>query len=189
MSGRDKTVHADEPDDWFSDDEISLRAYKNINNYEYALYSYWGYWKTPAGTNDSGTKIFPELNVYGASARGAVFKGIGNLEIAYYNSLDDKGGTNSSIPNSQMRYLIGYTQDIAKDFNLSIQYYIEHILDYHDYEKNIESSLLSDEVRHLMTLQGTKLLFNQNLEISVPFFYSPTDRDVYISDRSSRINI
>ena len=31
-------------------------------------------------------KTFPELHVYGASVRGAVFSGIGNMEIAYYNS-------------------------------------------------------------------------------------------------------
>ncbi len=80
---------------------------KNINNYELAVYGYFGFWKGPGGQEISGTSIFPALNVYGWSLRGQIGSGIGNLEMAWYQSRDDKDGENSMIKNSEMRYLEG----------------------------------------------------------------------------------
>jgi len=104
-AGQDAIVHTDKPDDWFSDSEIAARLYKNIDNYELAFYGYHG-------------------------LRGAVGKGIGNVEIGYYDSADDASGKNPLINNSEMRYLVGYTREIAKDFTMGLQYYIEQMLDY-----------------------------------------------------------
>ena len=181
IAGQDAIIHTDKPDRWFRDDEIAVRIYKNINNYEYALYGYHGYWKSPGGQNAAATKvIFPDLNVYGASVRGNVGKGIGNLEFGYYESDDDQSGTNGNINNSELRYLAGYSQEIGKDLTLGLQYYIEQIMDYDKHKNSMPSGLARDEFRHLVTVRLTKLLMNQNLRLSLFTYYSPTDKDSYL---------
>jgi hypothetical protein len=180
-AGQDAIVHTDKPDEWFRDSEITARLYKNIDNYELAFYGYHGYWKSPGGQNTAMTQaIFPDLNVYGASLLGAVGKGIGNAEIGYYESADDMSGRNFLINNSEMRYLIGYTREIAKDFTMGLQYYIEQMLDYGSYKRNLPSGPARDEDRHLTSLRLTRLLMNQNLRCSLFTYYSHTDRDVYV---------
>jgi len=180
-AGWDAIVHTDKPDEWFRDSEIAARLYKNIDNYELAFYGYRGYWKSPGGMNSATNQaIFPDLNVYGTSLRGSVGKGIGNVEIGYYDSADDASGKNPLINNSEMRYLVGYTREIAKDFTMGLQYYIEQMLDYGAYKRNLPSGPARDEDRHLTTLRLTKLLMNQNLRLSLFTYYSPTDKDVYM---------
>ncbi len=181
IAGRDAIQQTDKPDRWFRDDEIAARLYKNINNYEYALYFYQGYWKSPGGQNASATKaIFPDLNVYGASVRGNLGKGIGNLEIGYYESDDDLGGKNGNINNSELRFLAGYTREIGKDFTGGIQYYIEHMMDYDQYKDSMPSGLARDRDRHLITVRLTKLLMEQNLRCSLFTYFSPSDKDSYL---------
>lgn len=177
-AGQDAKVHTDKPDQWFHDDEIALRLYKNINNNEFAIYGYRGFWKSPAGMNAAGKAIFPDLSVYGASVRGNVGKGIGHAEIGYYQSRDDEGGKNPMINNSEMRYLVGYKQDIGTDFTAGVQYYVEQLLQYDQYKKNPGS--VRDEYRHVVTLRLTKLLMNQNLTLSFFGYYSPSDKDAYL---------
>lgn len=178
--GRDAQVVSNTPDSWFKDYEIAIRVYRNIRNYELALYGYRGFWKSPGGQTPSGISIFPRLNVYGASARGRVGPGIGNIELAYYQSVDDENGSNPLINNSEMRYLAGYTQDIGKDFNVSLQYYVEQMMDYDEYRNSLTGSQAQDRFRHVITLQLTKLLMNQNLELSLSGYYSPSDQDAYL---------
>ena len=181
IAGRNAIVHTDKPDKWFRDSEIAARLYKNIENYELAFYGYHGYWKSPGGQNATMTKaIFPDLNVYGASLRGDVGKGIGNAEIGYYESADDMSGKNFLINNSEMRYLVGYTREIAKNLTMGLQYYIEQMLDYDQYKDNLPSGPARDRYRNLTTLRLTKLLMNQNLRLSLFTYYSPTDKDVYM---------
>jgi hypothetical protein len=179
-AGRDAMVSADKPDRWWRDDEIAVRIYKNVDNYEYAFYGYRGFWKTPAGQAASGAATFPALNVYGASARGQVGPGIGNIELAYYRSADDPGGTDPAVRNSEMRYLVGYAQEIGRDFSASLQYYVEQILDYNRYKESLISCHSKDRYRHVITLQLTKLLMNQNLELSLSAYLSPSDKDAYL---------
>jgi hypothetical protein len=181
LAGNDAVIHTDKPNRWFRDSEFAARLYKNINNYEFAIYGYRGYWKSPSGQNASMTQaIFPDLNVYGASIRGAIGKGIGNLEVGYYESADDMSGKNPLIDNSQMRYLVGYTQEIAKDFTAGVQYYLEQIQDFSQYKDNLISGPARDKDRHLMTLRLTKLMMNQNLRCSLFTYYSPSDKDVHM---------
>ena len=180
LAGEDAVIHTDKPNRWFKDSELAARLYKNINNYEFALYGYRGYWKSPGGQNVASQAIFPDLNVYGASVRGAIGKGIGNLEVGYYESADDLSGKNNLIDNSQMRYLIGYTQEIARDFTAGLQYYLEQMLDYSQYKSNLTSGPVRDRDRHLITLRLTKLLMNQNLRCSLFTYFSPSDKDVHI---------
>lgn len=180
-AGRDAIVHTNKPDRWFGDDEVAMRLYKNISNYEFALYGYHGFWKSPAGQTMSGQALFPDLNVYGASVRGSVGKGIGNAEIGYYDSADDRSGKNALINNSEMRYLVGYTQEIGTDFTAGVQYYIEQMLQYSQYKRMMPTTVAArDEYRQLLTLRLTKLLMNQNLRLSLFTYFSPTDQDAYL---------
>jgi hypothetical protein len=184
-AGQDEIIHADQPDRWFADDELAVRIYRNVGNYELALYGYRGFWKRPGGQTISGTAIFPELNTYGASLRGQVGGGIGNLELAYYDSVEDAGGTDPLIDNAEMRYLIGYTRDLARDLNASLQYYLEQLMDYGAYEDGLTGGPARDRFRHVITLQLTQLLMNQNLELSLSAYYSPSDEDAYIRPKIS----
>ncbi|WP_319524335.1 hypothetical protein [uncultured Desulfosarcina sp.] len=179
-AGQDDIIHADKPDRWFEDDELAVRFYWNVRNYELAAYGYWGFWKRPSGQTVSGTAIFPELNVYGASIRGQVAGGIGNLELAYYDSVEDSGGSDPLIDNAEMRYVVGYARDLAMELNASLQYYVEQLLDYGAYENSLSGTPTRDEFRHVITLQLTQLLINQTLELSLSGYYSPSDRDAYL---------
>jgi hypothetical protein len=181
-AGEDSKLAVERRREFFEEDETALRLYKNINNYELAVYGYWGYWKSPGGFNQAMTAgVFPELYVYGASARGNIGKGIGNIELGYYDSVDDRCGDDPLINNSEMRYLVGYTQEVGRDFTAGVQYYVEQMLDYGDYEDTLPvGSPARDEFRHLTTLRLTKLLMNQNLRLSLFTYYSPSDEDVYL---------
>ncbi len=184
-AGQDDIIHADRPGNWFEDDELAVRIYRNVRNYELALYGYWGFWKRPGGQTASGTAIFPGLNVYGASIRGQMAGGIGNLELAYYDSAEDSGGGDPLINNSEMRYVVGYTRDLAMDLNASLQYYVEQLLDYGAYERSLSGSPARDEFRQVITLQLTQLLMNQTLELSLSGYYSPSDKDAYLRPKVS----
>lgn len=180
LAGNDAIQRIEKPDRWLRDDEIAARLYKNIDNYEFALYGYRGYWKSPAGLDKARTQaIFPELNVYGASVRGRVGKGIGNLEVGYYESDDDQSGEDPIVSNSELRFLAGYSQEIGKDLTLGMQYYVEHMTDYPQHKDGIPAGLDRDRDRHLLTVRLTKLLMNQNLRLSLFTYFSPSDEDSY----------
>jgi hypothetical protein len=182
LAGRDAVVKVDKPEDWFEDDEIAARLYRNIRGYELAVYGYRGFWKSPAGTDPiSGRATFPDLNVYGASIRGNISKGIGNIEFAFYDSEDDHSGDDPFIRNGEFRFLVGYEQEVAKDFTVGVQYYLEYMMEHDDYRRTLPAGTpRADEDRHVFTVRLTKLLMSQNLKLSLFTFYSPSDTDVYL---------
>jgi hypothetical protein len=182
LAGRDAIVEVEKPDDWFSDDELAARLYSNVRGYEVAAYAYRGFWKGPAGTNpQSGKATFPSLSVYGASVRGSILRGIGSTEFGYYDSEDDPNGDDPFIRNSELRFLVGYEQEVAKEFTVGVQYYLEYMLHYDDYRRTLPAGTPpADEDRHVLTVRLTKLLMNQNLKLSLFTFYSPSDRDAYL---------
>lgn len=169
----------EQPDDWFSDDETAIRVHKIVKGYELALYGYHGFWKMPRETEE-GLYKFSSLNVYGGSIRGPAYGGIANLEFAYYDSTEDRDGSDSFIPNSELRYLAGYMFDPAQDFSISIQYYIKRMLQFSEYRNSNEQASSSERTRQLLTVTFTRLMMNQNLELLIPFIYSPDDGDIYI---------
>ena len=180
-AGRDTPIGTDKPDSWFRDDELAMRLYKTVKGYELALYGYWGFWKSPAGMNLAGRGQFPQLNVYGASAQNALGAGIANLEIGYYDSRDDSGGTDPMVSNSEFRYLAGYTQEVGHELTAGVQYYVEQLLDYGEYRAFLPPGMMArDRYRHVITGRLTKLLMNQNLTCSLFGYYSPSDKDSYI---------
>jgi len=181
-SGQDAVVEADIPDEWFEDDEISVRVSRNVKGYELAVYGYEGFWKSPAGSDmATGRAIFPELGVYGASLRGQFMKGIANLEAGYYDSRDDCDGDDPMIRNSETRLMAGYQQELMQDLTLAVQYYLELMADYDAYEETLPVGMnAADEDRHVLTLRLTQQLLNQNLMLSFFAFYSPSDEDAYL---------
>lgn len=181
-AGENERVDADEPDDWFSDFEVAVHLSKNLRGYELAGYGYYGFWKSPAGMNPAtGEALFPDLSVYGASIRGNIWKGIGNVEVGYYDSRDDRNGDDPNTRNSELRFLTGYEQEMARDFMMGIQYYLEYMMDHENYERTLPPGIRErDEDRHVVTLRLTKLLMNQNLKLSLFVYYSPSDQDAYL---------
>jgi len=184
LAGRDDELAYDRPNRWFEDDEVSARLHQTFGANELALYGYWGFWKGPAGQNAVGESIFPRLNVYGASFRSPLGPGILNLETAWYQSAQDEHGRNPNINNSELRHLVGYAQELARELNISAQYYVEQILDYGNYRAGFLAGRPRDEHRHVLTLQLTQLLLNQDLELSLSGYYSPSDTDAYIRPKA-----
>jgi hypothetical protein len=183
-AGSDSQVNSNAPSDWFEDDEFAIRVYRSIGSYELAFYGYSGYWKSPGGQRFPPLQAtFPKLNVYGASLRGNVLKGIGNIEAGYYDSRQDRSGSSPFVNNSEFRFLAGYEQELGKEFTGAIQYYLEHMMDYDAYRDAIFTRVLGeprDENRHVVTIRLTKLLMNQNLALSLFTYYSPSDNDAYL---------
>lgn len=182
IAGRDAVIDADQPDDWFEDFELSARLSKNIEGYELALYAYRGYWKSPTGFNPaSGRAASTRLNSYGASARGTLGSGIVNLEFGYYDSRADRSGNDPLQPNSELRYLLGYEQEVAKELTAGGQLYVEQLLDYDEYKSVLPlGAKAREEFRQVVTLRLTKLLLQQNLTLSLFSYWSPTDEDYYL---------
>lgn len=185
LSGRDNPVQVDRPDRWFAQDELAARFYSSFGAYEAALYYYDGYWKSPAGQNvTTGIGEFPRLQVFGASVRGPVSKGIGSVEAGYYNSAAG-AASNPAVRNDEFRLLVAYEQELATELTGSVQYYLERRLDYGLYLASLPAGAIGDKQdRHLFTVRLTKLLLQQDLRLSLFNFYSPSDKDGYL-----RLNI
>jgi hypothetical protein len=186
LRGENMPVKTDRPDACFEDDEIAARIYRNLDTYEVAAYAYHGFWKGPSGADPvTGRGTFPPLSVLGASVRGPTGPGIGNAEFAWYVSEDDKDGDNPFVNNGELRFLVGYEQEIARDLTMGLQYYLERMLDYDAYRAALPSAFPArDENRQWVTVDLTKELMAQNqLVISLFTFYSLSSGDVYLRPR------
>lgn len=160
--------------------DVSLRLKTTFDDVETALYAYRGIWKSPAGFSPEGEGIFPDLQVFGASMLTPIAKGIGNVEMGYYDSSEDRSGDNPAIQNSEMRFVVGYQQELFENFTLGTQAYSEWLQDYDAYRDALpEGAPVRDEWRQLLTLRLTWFQMNQNLMLSSFVFYSPTDQDHY----------
>ena len=181
--GSDNQVNYNAPSSWFRDDEFALRLYRMVGSAELAFYAYSGYWKSPGGQRFPPPQAtFPRLSVYGASLRGNVHRGIGNIELAYYDSRQDRSGSNPFINNSEFRLLLGYEQEIGRELTGAVQYYLEHMMDYSAYRNSLIPFIMDarDRSRHLFTVRLTKLLMRQDLILSLFAFFSPSDVDAYL---------
>ena len=172
-----------EPPNQFNNTEYALRIHRTFKSYEAALYYFYGFYEMPMGyLNEANRELFyPRLNVYGASLRGPVLGGIGNIEIGYYDSRNDRKGNNRLIQNSSFKLLTGYEKDLGNDFRVGVQYLYEQTLDYGNYKKALMPyDYRWDEYRHLLTLRLTKLFLRQTLHLGFFVFYSPSDEDAYL---------
>jgi hypothetical protein len=186
-TGEDDILDVEKPENWIDDDEIALRLFKNVNGYELAAYAYRGFWKSPAGSDpNTGEYTFPQLNVYGASVRGMVAGGIGYAETGWYESTDDPDGDDPLIANSELRFLLGYERELAKNLTATFQYYLVQMLDHDEYTDNLPAGIQpdNDEWNHTFTLRLTQTLLQQNLTLSCFTRYSITENDAYFRPKA-----
>lgn len=167
--------------------EFALRLYRRVAGSDVGFYAYRGYWRQPSfrpGTFPSPTELrglYPRLASYGASAQRNLGAALLSVEGGYYDSADDRQGTDPAIPNSQFRFLLGYQRQLASEFTVGAQYYAEILTDYAAYQATLPPAFpVQDRTRSLLTLRLTKLLKYQTWKLSLFSFYSPSDRDTLL---------
>ena len=182
IAGTDAVVSVDKPDEWFEDDEVALRLYRNVATFELAFYGYNGYWKSPGGVDPvTGNAIFPRLAAYGTSLRGPLLGGIVSGELGYYDSKDDDEGNNPLINNSEQRLLLGYERELVANLTLGLQFYTTRMLDYGAYKQTLPAGMPRERKnRHEVTSRLTWLAMSQKLTTSLYIRYSSTDKDYYL---------
>jgi len=180
--------HTSEPSSTFENTEIALRVYGNLFDYDSSLYFYKGFYRTPSFLPDSmpaPTELeifYPRMNSYGASVQGRALDGVLSVEAGYYDSRDDKNGSNSIIPNSEARFLLGYQRQMWEDFTASFQYYAEYMSDYSEYKNALPTGFPKrDRVHTLVTMRLTQFLKYQTVRLSLFSFYSPSDEDYFVT--------
>ncbi len=168
---------ADEPAETLENTETALRAYRNIGGYDASLYFYRGFSRLPS-INSDGEFFYPELSVYGASVEGRALSGILGLEAGYYDSRQDRGGDDPTVANSSTRVLASYKKQFMEDLNIGLQYYVEYMHEYSEYERTLPVGYeKEDRLYHLSTLRLTRFVMHQDLRLSLFVFYSPSDED------------
>lgn len=182
IRGKDAGLMLTKPKRIPGNTEVAGRLSGQVGSTELAVYGFKGFFKSPLGVKDSARRdlFYPELAVYGASVRGPALGGIGNLEVGYYDSLEDRSGTDPLVENSAIKYLLGYERQVWTDFTLGGQYYVEQMLQFRRFEASRSGVAHRDEFRHLLTLRLTQLLWHQSVELSLFVFYSPSDEDYYL---------
>ena len=192
------------PDKRLRNGTIHGRLYGSAGPVELAAYGYVGFWPQPTaltGTlppptpEDVPNLTFARLAVYGASLRAPVGGGLFNIEGAFYDSFDDRAGTDPTTPNSQFRGLAGYERELFPKFQMGLQYYLEYTLKYDRLTSPGDPTTgtpppgsywipyLPNEFRHVLTLRLTQLLVMDKLELSLFTFFSPDELDTYIRPR------
>ena len=174
------------PDRKLNNGEFAARLSRTVGSFNTALYFYRGFYKNPMGVEMIAVDtmmvpqpVYPRLNVYGASVRGAIVGGIVWLEGGYYDSRQDPDGDDPFMPNSSASGLLGFERQVATNLTMNLQWQADYMLDYQSYKMQNEAAYVRDEVRHLVTTRVTKLLLDELLTLSVFVFHSPTDEDTY----------
>jgi hypothetical protein len=182
----------EEPATTLENTQLALRLYRRIKDFDVSAYAYRGFWLTPSMKPDdlsSPTRVitfYPELSVYGLSAQRSALGGVLSFETGYYQSREDEGGKDPFIPNSQIRFLIGYQRQIWEDFTIGAQYYSEIMQDYTAYLNSLPPGFPAlKEYRDIVTLRLEQFLKNQTLRLSLFTFYSPADNDYFIKPQVS----
>ena len=161
--------------------EIAVRLYKTLGQTEVAAYGYRGYNKSPFALDAQFRPRYTRLNVWGASAVRPLAAGLAKFEYAYHDAIDDAGGRDPLIPNSQSRWLIGYEQELVANLTGSVQWYSEHI---HDHAALLSASLWPQDEppqrRDMLTTQLMYRALQQTLTLHWFNFYSPNEDDGYM---------
>ena len=168
--------------------ETALRIYRDVAGFDTSLYCYRGYSRQPSVLPDDPvaptrlTLFYPQLSVYGASLQGRAFDGVVSLEGGYYDSREDRKGTNPLIPNSQTKYLVGYQRQLWEDFTAGLQYYGEYMKGYSAYVQNLPAGFPQEKRLHdLASLRLTQFMIHQTLRLSFFAFYGLSDRDYMLN--------
>jgi hypothetical protein len=168
--------------------ETALRVYRDVAGFDTSLYYYQGFSRQPSMMPDNPltptklTLFYPELSVYGASVQGRALSGVLSFETGYYDSRQDRHGTDPMIPNSQTRYLIGYQRQLWEDFTLGLQYYGEYMQDYSAYVQNLPFGFPQDKrLQQLASVRLTQFMIHQTLRLSFFAFYGLSDGDYMLN--------
>jgi len=170
-----------EPAQTFSNGEFAARLFGTIEGREFALYGYRGFFKQPNALTASLQATFAPMTAIGASLRQPLGPGLFNAEVSWYDSRDDKAGSNPLIPNDQLRLLAGYEWEAKRNFTVGVQYYLEWTLD-HDQlmAKSPFRQFEPEERRQLLTNRLTWRAGMDKYTWALFSFYSPSDRDYYL---------
>jgi len=181
LTGRQPPIYVDSPSESFSNGEFALRLFRTRNGVEYALYGYRGFFKTPSQVIGAHQLTFAPMTSVGGSLRRTLGPGLFNIEASYYLSRDDRDGTDPLIANSQLRFLTGYEWEAARNFNIGLQYYVEHIADHDNLIANSPTPEFEPpENRHVVTTRLTYRALQEKLTWSFFAFVSPNDHDAYL---------
>jgi hypothetical protein len=168
--------------------ETALRVYRDVAGFDTSLYYYHGFSRQPSVMPDNPvaptklTLFYPELSVYGASVQGRALDGVLSFETGYYDSRQDRQGTDPMIPNSQTRYLIGYQRQLWEDFTVGMQYYGEYMEDYSAYVQNLPPGFPQEKRLHqLASIRLTQFMIHQTLKLSFFAFYGLSDGDYLLN--------
>jgi hypothetical protein len=164
--------------------EIALRVYRDVGGFDASAYFYKGFFRQPSPLQGSPspeatmTLVYPELSVYGASLQGRALDGVLSLEAGYYDSREDRDGEIYAVPNSQIRFLVGYQKQLWEDFTMGLQFYGEAMRAYSAYRETVPLGFpLQERSRRLVTLRLTQLMARQTLTLNLFAFYSPSAGD------------
>ncbi len=180
------------PEARYSNTELALRLYRQVAGFDASLYAYRGFWRTPGVRLDNpvspttATRVFPKLSVYGTSAQGSRFGGVLSLEAGYYDSRQDRRGSDFAVPNSQWRVLAGFQRQPWQDFTVGIQGYGELLTGYGAYRESLPAgSPRQDRFRAVVSTRLTRWLDYQAWRLSLFVAYSPTDKDYFLQPEVS----
>ncbi|MBY6186061.1 hypothetical protein KUV89_05440 [Marinobacter hydrocarbonoclasticus] len=172
---------ADEP----SDDAMAARLFGQRGSVEWAVYGYWGYTGSPEALDPQGQPAFTRLNAYGASVLLPLGPGLFNLETAYHDIQQQRGGS-EGVPADKLMLLAGYQMELIANLTLGAQYQLEHLVDYSAYRASQPlPEYAPDQNRHLMTLRLDYRAMQEKLTLSLFTFYSPSDQDVYLRPQAN----
>lgn len=170
-----------EPEKSLGNGEFALRLFRNIDGREVAGYAYSGYFKQPTALTPEQQPTFAAMNALGASLRQPLGSGLLSTEISYYDSSDDRDGTDPLLPNDQLRWLLGFEWEAKANFTVGLQYYLEWTLDHDSLLANSPFPQYEpDEHRHLLTNRLTYRAGRDKYVWSLFTFYSPSDHDAYV---------
>lgn len=173
----------DEPDSTYGNTELALRVYRQIAETDVSLHVTKGFWKTPS-MEPAGANVrlfYPALSTYGLSAQRNLFGGVASLEVGYYDSREDRPGDDPAIPNSEFRFLLGYQREIATDFTIGVQYFLEWMQEHKRYDETLPPGFPEqDEFRHTVTLRLTHFFDYQAWKVSLFALYGVSEVDFMI---------
>ncbi len=182
----DPPLEGDEPSASLSNTEWALRAFRTLGGNEFAVYGFSGFYHQPSPVGPGGSLAFPELQSLGASWRRPLGPGLFNAEVSRYWSVDDRAGTNPSVPNDQERYLVGYEWEAVTHLTVGFQAYLERTRDYDALLANSPWPQFEvEENRWWLTNRLTWRTRQERVIWSLFTFYSPTDRDYYLRPQVS----
>ena len=166
---------------------------KKLGPLEFVLYGYDGFYKNPKGVLFNGETLvpyYPGLSALGASAEGQIGPGIFSAEAGYYDSREDRDGSNPLVENSTFKYLVGYRLDIDAHLSAGAQWYREIMMDYAAYRASVGNNPYSRKKNQdTFTLRLTYKAKQETLWITLFSYIRPQDKDSFTRlDISKRLD-